>query len=56
MLILVIVHLQAFQTLNYFVNIFNNQIGLQNFYWSLTDDIYNNFCRLDYGHYDKCSL
>lgn len=27
----------SFQTLNYFVNIFNNQIGLQNFYWSLTD-------------------
>ena len=27
----------SFQTLNYFVNIFNNQIGLQDFYWSLTD-------------------
>ena len=27
----------SFQTLNYFVNIFNNQIGLQDYYWSLTD-------------------
>lgn len=27
----------SFQTLNYFVNILNNQIGLQDYYWSLTD-------------------
>jgi hypothetical protein len=27
----------SFQTINYFVNIFNNQIGLQDYYWSLTD-------------------
>ncbi len=27
----------SFQTLNYFLNIFNNQIGLQDYYWSLTD-------------------
>ena len=28
----------SFQTLTYFQNIFNNQIGLQNYYWGISDD------------------
>lgn len=31
----------SFQTLSYFKNIFNNQIGLQNYYWSATDTYIN---------------